>query len=136
MESTGLIYRLRYFDIYSFKQREVDSVLTLARRLPATEITATKVLGDNDLLIQWNKPIRAKTSSYSLEDWQMLPETLQLRQIKVSVGVPGFRVSSFYIITTLLDHEKLTQMEFSFYLYNMYQNKLDETHQKSPNLIC
>lgn len=135
-----------YFDIYSFKQREVDSVLTLARRLPATEITATKVLGDNDLLIQWNKPIRAKTSSYSLEDWQMLPETLQLRQIKVSVDAPGFRVSSFYIITTLLDHEQYPAGELADLYFERWDVELffrdikttmgmDVLRCKSPEMI-
>jgi hypothetical protein len=35
-----------------------------------------------------------------------MPKTLLLRQIKVTVKVPGFRVTSFYIITTLLDPQE------------------------------
>ena len=41
--------------------------------------------------------------SYSKETWRSLPEQLALRQIKVTVDVPGYRVKSFYLITTLLD---------------------------------
>ncbi|MDQ6968955.1 MAG: transposase, partial [Mariprofundus sp.] len=37
------------------------------------------------------------------EEWEALPETLLLRQIKVTVDPAGFRVESFYIVTTLLD---------------------------------
>jgi hypothetical protein len=41
--------------------------------------------------------------SYSKEAWSSLPEQLALRQIKVTIEVPGYRVKSFYLITTLLD---------------------------------
>lgn len=92
-----------YFDVSSFKDRGVDSVITLARRIPATEVNAIKILGKDDLLMHWKKPVRSKASSYSQADWKQLPETLTLRQIKVTVTQPGFRVSSFYIVTTLLD---------------------------------
>lgn len=92
-----------YFDLSSFKDRGVDSVITLARRIPVTEVEAVAVLGNDDLLIHWKKPVRSKASSYSQADWEALPETLLLRQIKVSVNQPGFRTQSFYIITTLLD---------------------------------
>lgn len=92
-----------YFDVSSFKDRGVDSVITLARRMPATELNAVKVLGENDLLMKWKKPDWRKRSSYSSEERQRLPEELLLRQIKVVVNQPGFRVKEFYIVTTLLD---------------------------------
>jgi len=92
-----------YFDLSSFKDRGVDSVITLARRLPVSEAESVKILGEDDLLIQWKKPARSKASSYSQKDWEGLPDVLLLRQIKVTVNQPGFRVSEFYIITTLLN---------------------------------
>ena len=102
-----------YYDVSSFKDRGIDSVITLARRIPVTEAEAFKVLGKDDLLIHWKKPVRVKASSYSQEDWEGLPETLMLRQIKVTVNQPGFRVSSFYIITTLLDAEDYPARELA-----------------------
>lgn len=95
-----------YFDISSFIDRGVDSVITLAQRLPATETTAVKVLGEDDLLITWKKPYRSNKSSFSLHDWKGLPEKLQLRQIRVYVDQPGFRTKGFYIVTSLLDADK------------------------------
>lgn len=92
-----------FFDVHKFKEKEVDSVITLARRKPVTAAEADKVLGENDLLIHWEKPVRTKASSYTQEDWEDFPDTLPLRQIKVSVDRPGFRVTKFYIITTLTD---------------------------------
>ena len=95
-----------YFDVSSFKDRGVDSVVTLARRKPATAANAVKVLGDDDLLVHWEKPRRTKASSYTEEEWRQLPGPLLLRQIKVIVDRPGFRVTSFHLVTTLLDAEK------------------------------
>jgi len=96
------LYR-SYYDISELKDRGVDSVVTLSRRSPVSASGSAKVLGKDDLLIQWKKPVRSKYSSYSQEGWEGLPETLLLRQIKVTVKQPGFRVVSFHIITTLLD---------------------------------
>ena len=97
-----------YFDLSRFKDRGVDSVITLARRIPVTEVEAVDVLGNDDLLIHWKKPVRNKASSYSQTDWEALPETLLLRQIKVNVNQPGFRAQGFNIITTLLDAKAYT----------------------------
>jgi len=92
-----------YYDMSSLRDKEVDSVITLARRTPVTAVESIKILGKDDLLIQWEKPKRSKASSYSKADWDTLPETLVLRQIKVTVDQPGFRVNTFHIVTTLLD---------------------------------
>ena len=92
-----------YYDQSTFKDKGVDSVVTLARRKPVSVANATQVIGENDLLIKWEKPKYNKASAYSKADWTSLPETLPLRQIKVSVSQTGFRVKAFYIVTTLLD---------------------------------
>jgi len=81
--------------------------------MPVCETEAVKNLGDNDLLIEWKKPVRSKASSYSQEGWEALPNTLLLRQIKVTVNQTGFRVKSFYIITTLLDAEAYPASEIA-----------------------
>ncbi|MBL4775079.1 MAG: hypothetical protein JKY87_03355 [Mariprofundus sp.] len=80
-------------------------MVTLARRKPVSASNAVKVIGQDDLLIAWSKPKYHKASSYSKSDWEGLPETLPLRQIKVTVNQTGFRVKAFYIVTTLLDAE-------------------------------
>ena len=92
-----------YFDLSAFKDRGVDSVVTLARRTPVSEAECVKVLGENDRLIEWKKPVRSKASSYSQSDWEKLPDKLLLRQIKILVNQAGFRTQSFHLVTTLLD---------------------------------
>jgi len=102
----------------------LTAYITLARRTPVTEAEAVKVLGENDRLIHWKKPVRSKASSYSQEDWEGLPEVLLLRQIKVIVDQPGFRVSSFYIVTTLLDAEEYPASEIADLYYQRWDVEL------------
>ena len=113
-----------FFDIYSFKKMGVDSVVTLARRMPVAEMESVKILGKDDLLIHWKKPRRNKASSYSKEDWRGLPKNLLLRQIKVTVNQPGFRVKKFYIITTLLDAEDYPANEIADLYYQRWDVEL------------
>ena len=113
-----------FYDIYQFKQSQVDSVITLAKRKPKTTKTALKVLGKDDLLIQWDKPVYTKLTSYSKQDYSQFPEKFTLRQIKVIVKNEGFRVKSFYIITTLLDSEKYTAKDIAKLYYQRWDVEL------------
>lgn len=95
-----------FYDVSWLRDKGVDSVVTLARRKPVSASKAIKKLGENDLLIKWKKPAYQKKCAYSREEWEKLPNELVLRQIKVVVAVPGFRVKEFYIVTTLLDNQE------------------------------
>ena len=94
-----------YYDVWAFQERGVDSVITLARRTPVTEAESVKVLGENDRLIRWSKPTHRQAANYSHAQWADSSDTLLLRQIKVTVKQPGFRATTFHLITTLLDAE-------------------------------
>ena len=95
-----------YYDMANLLGLGVDSVLTLARRAPIRTTQCTKKLGNNDLLIEWERPdYWNRRSGYTREQWAALPRTLKLRQIKVVVDRPGFRPKQFFIVTTLLDPE-------------------------------
>ena len=113
-----------YFDMANFKKRDVDSVITLARRYPVAAKDAVKVLGENDLLIRWKKPVWNKRSAYTHDQWKALPHELLLRQIHVTVNVPGFRTESFYIITTLTDAELYTAEELAELYLQRWQVEL------------
>jgi hypothetical protein len=92
-----------YFDVANLEKRGVDSVVTLARRTPVSTASSVKKLGPDDLLITWKRPVYTPKMAYSMDEWASLPKELVLRQIKVSVDIPGFRTQGFYIVTTLLD---------------------------------
>jgi hypothetical protein len=83
-----------YDDVWAFPTQGVDSVITLARRTPVTEAESVKVLGDNDRLIRWPKPVHRQVANYSHAQWADSLDSLLLRQIKVTVERPVFRVTA------------------------------------------
>ncbi len=113
-----------YYDVDQFQQLGVDSVISVGVRKPVEVASALAVLGHNDLLIQWPKPKWNKKSSYSKEDWQALPRQLTLRQIKVIVDNPGFRVQSFYIVTTLTDAQTYSAADIADLYYRRWDVEL------------
>lgn len=94
-----------YYDMTKLRDRGVDTVFTLSARKPQTPSEALRTLGQDDLLVQWNKPT-TRSPTYSREEWEALPKTATMRQIKVTVNQPGFRSSDFYLVTTLLDERQ------------------------------
>jgi transposase len=113
-----------YFDMANLKKMGVDSVITLARSHPVTAKDAKQVLGENDLLIRWKKPVWNKRSAYTHEQWKALPHELLLRQVHVAVHVPGFRTESFYIITTLTDADQYAAEELAELYLQRWQVEL------------
>ncbi len=93
---------ISYFDMSHLKTKGVDSVIGLAKRPPVSVENAKRVIADNDLIVEWSKPKGSKTR-YQLNEWNGLPDTLLVRQIKVTIEQAGFRVKSLHIATTLLD---------------------------------
>ena len=135
-----------FYDVYKFSIRDVDSVITLARRKPVTAANADKILGKDDLLIYWPKPKWNKNLSYSKEEWLALPEKISLRQIKVNIDQPGFRVKTFYIITTLIDSVNYSAKQITELYYQRWDVELffrdikttmgmDILRCKSPDMI-
>jgi hypothetical protein len=102
-----------YFDIANLKGQGVDCVDTFARRAPVSAAGSLKKLGPDDLLITWQRPTYNKKLSYSIDEWEKLPEELPLRQIKITVKYPGFRTQKFYIVTTLLDAKRYPAEELA-----------------------
>lgn len=135
-----------YYDVANLKKRGVDSVITLARRHPVKAEGAKQVLGENDLLIRWKKPVWHKKAAYTHEQWKALPHELILRQIHVTVTVPGFRTESFYIVTTLTDADLYTAEELAELYLQRWQVELffrdlkttigmDILRGKSPEMV-
>ncbi len=102
-----------YFDMVKLKELGVDSALTLARRKPASKSNCLKQIGENDLLIKWDRPKYNPGLSYSRETLDQLPLELELRQIRVVVNQPGYRTKGFFIVTTLLDPIKYPSEEIA-----------------------
>lgn len=104
-----------WYDLHALRVKGVDTVVRLhARREAIPTREARKVLGENDLLVAWDKPIQA-TSGRTSDEWKALPERLEVRQVTFRVEEKGFRTQSVTLVTTLTDPvrypvEKLREM--------------------------
>ena len=87
-------------EIVMFKQRGVDCVFRLSSSR-AADFRRGKRLGKSDHIVTWPKP--AKPRSLDRETYAALPESLVIRECRIQVEQPGFRIKTLVLATTLLD---------------------------------
>jgi len=93
--------------------RGVDSVVRL-HQLRKADFRRGKRLGKDDHIVPWFKP-KQKPDWMDSATYAQLPDVIQVREVKVAVKVPGFRVKQLVLATTLLDavtvtHEALAKV--------------------------
>ena len=88
-------------ELVMLKQRDVDSVCRLTSHRKA-DFRRGKRLGKDDHIVTWHKP--RKPRSIDRQAYNTLPESLTIRECRVPIAQPGFRVKVVVIATTLLDH--------------------------------
>jgi hypothetical protein len=67
-------------------------------------------LGRRDRLVTWSKS-RSPARGWTANDWQRLPETLQIRLVQGTIAIPGFRGQSIILATTLTDSKRYPAAE-------------------------
>ena len=90
-----------YADLYLLGQRGVDCVMRNHQRR-TKGLTELKRLDKADRLIAWHKT-RVRPQWLATEQWEPVPERMTVREIDVSVDIPGFRTRTLKLVTTLLD---------------------------------
>ena len=90
-----------YVHIALLLRAGIDTVMRLHQARPS-DLRKGKRLGPNDRLVTWQKP-KQRPRGCTVADWRRVPDTLTLRLVYVSIGVPGFRTQSLVVVTTLTD---------------------------------
>jgi hypothetical protein len=111
-----------WFDIALLQQRGVD-VVVRKHQLRATDFRTGQRLGKDDQLIVWSKP--SKPTWMDSETYDSLPDSLQLREIRVRVTQPGFRTRTLLIVTTLLDSDEYTHDDLATVYRQRWQAELN-----------
>ena len=89
-----------WFDLATWKQRGVGWVVR-KHQLRKIDYRTGRRLGPDDHLVEWPKP---KCPSWmTKEDYEALPATLTVREIRFAVATPGFRTKTIEVVTSLLD---------------------------------
>ena len=101
-------------------------------------------LGQEDHLITWTRP--AKPAWMSQPQYEQIPETLTLRELRFEVSVPGRRTETITVITTLTDPEAYSAEDIAT-LYGLRWNVeldirdikqtlgLDHVRCKTPHMV-
>ena len=100
-----------YADFARLKRRGVDGVT----RNHARRRTDGQVLhrwGKNERLVRWPRPAQ-KPAYLSEREWERLPASLDVREIRVHVEVPGFRTRDLVLVTTLRDRKAFPARAFA-----------------------
>jgi len=70
-------------------------------QLRHTDFRTGRRLGRNDHIVTWTKPQRPAWMEQA--DYDALPATLSLREVRTQITKPGCRVEELVVVTTLLD---------------------------------
>jgi hypothetical protein len=90
-----------YSDIAQLSARGIDCVFRLSSSRQA-DFRRGRRLGQDDHIVTWFKPAKCP-EGMSAAAFAELPDELQVREVRVIVNIPGFRVHSLVVVTTLLD---------------------------------
>ena len=93
-------------------RRGVHGLFRLHQARPA-DLRKGKPLGKKDRLFTWDKPSQ-RPRYLPKAIWKAIPKQLSVRVLRFSLHVPGFRVRSVTLVTTLLDPQKYPAEELAF----------------------
>jgi hypothetical protein len=80
-------------------------------------------LGPSDHVVSWRRPPRPDWMS--AEEYAAVPETLEVRELRVAVTTPGFRTKELVIVTTLTDATAYPKDEIAELYHERWQVELD-----------
>src|SRR5437879_2797919 len=93
-------------EMVMLQQRGVDCVCRFTSHRK-TDFRRGQRLGQDDHIVQWPKP--TKPRSIDRATYATLPEFLTVRECRVQIAQPGFRIKTLIIATTLLDADEYTK---------------------------
>jgi len=99
-----------YFLLALLLARGVDAV-TRQHQCRRTDFRSGQRLGSADHVVLWERPARPKWMDE--ETYATIPATLTVRELKVRVDVPGFRIRELVVVTTLTDAEHCPREEIA-----------------------
>lgn len=134
-----------YRDIVLLKARGVDVVLgkNVSRRC---DFRKGRSLGPDDHVVVWKKPQYHASRFESQEEWKSLPDTIQMREVRLIVRRKGYRTRTVIIVTTLLEGEHYSSRELTDLFAERWHCELDlrsikealgmhHLHCKTPEMV-
>jgi hypothetical protein len=115
-------YYCSYFQIALLHELGVDFVARL-HQLRTADFRRGLSLGKHDHVVTWFRP--ARPSWMDQQTYERMPKSLTLREVRVQVREPGFRVESLVVVTTLTDAKQFRREEIAQLYHRRWLVELD-----------
>ena len=100
-----------YIDLALIQQQGADGVLR-KHHARKTDFRTGRKHGIGDHQVEWQKPKRCP-EHMSADEFEAIPQTLQVREVRLKLSRKGFRDQFIVIVTTLLDAQRYTAAKLS-----------------------
>lgn len=126
LEAGGIVLGDRcfctFFGIAELSRRGVDVVFRMHQGRKY-DLRKGRRLGVEDHVTRWLKPNRPDWMDEAT--YEAMPDELEVRELRVKVEQPGFRVNELVLTTTLLDAEEYTKEEVADLFLQRWNIELD-----------
>jgi hypothetical protein len=111
-------------DIALLQDRKADVVFG-KKQSRRCDFRSGEKLGPDDHVVVWKKPKYDAKRFESKEEWESLPATLKMREIRATIRRKGFRNRTVIIVTTLLDAKLYSAKELTDLFAQRWHCELD-----------
>ena len=111
-----------YFGIAGLSERGVDGLFRMHQRRKF-DFRRGRRLGVLDHVVSWSRPTRPDWMDEAA--YAQIPEELKVRELRVTVDQPGFRVNELVLVTTLLDAGSYSKQEIAQLFLQRWNIELD-----------
>ena len=115
-------YFCSYFMIALLMELGIDFVTRVHQRR-AVDFRRGRRLGKGDHIVEWKLPQKPKWMDQQTYD--RMPASIEVRQIYVRVGRPGFRTEEFVLVTTLTNAEQYAKHDIAELYHYRWLAELD-----------
>jgi len=117
-----------YVEMALMQKQGVDTVVRMHQRRK-TDFRRGRILGIEDHIVTWLRP-KIPPRRLRRKDFSVIPETLEIREIRYRVDVKGFRTQQITLATTLLDTHTYRPEDLADLYFHRWVVELDFRHIK------
>jgi hypothetical protein len=111
-----------FFAIAGLSELSVD-VLFRMHQCRKFDFRRGRRVGVEDHIVTWTKP--ARPDWMDKETYDQMPEKLRVRELRIKIKQPGFRVDELVLVTTLLDGAQYSKEEVASLFLERWNIELD-----------
>ena len=111
-------------DIALLKDRKADVVFG-KKQSRRCDFRSGNKLGPDDHVVVWKRPKYDASRFESKEEWESLPDKLEMREVRAIIRRKGYRNRPVIIVTTLLDAELYSAKELTDLFAQRWHCELD-----------